>query len=181
MLANMNFSKRISGFLVLVLALSFMAARAQDSDSYREDYDRAQKIMKTAQPAKQADELLAFFKERPSMDSKIRDYATQLFLVDLQRIKGQAQFAVLKDICERALKINPLFGEAYLYYGYVLKNEKKYPEAMNAFAKAFVIRTTSSLQAKEQLDAAYKAAHRGSLIGEDKVITDARNELRKYQ
>jgi tetratricopeptide (TPR) repeat protein len=181
MLANMRFFKWLFGCFVLVLTLGFVTARAQDSDTYREEYDRAQKIAKTTQPAKQADELLTFMKERSKMDPKILDYATKLFIADLQRIKGQADFASLKDLCERAIKMNPLFGEAYLYYGFALKSDKKYPEAMNAFAKAYLIRTASSLQAKEQLDATYRSAHRGSLVGEDKIIEDAHKELKKVQ
>jgi tetratricopeptide (TPR) repeat protein len=179
MIKNMNFFKKLSGFGVLVFVLAIMTVRAQDSDQYREDYDRAQKIAKNNQPASRADQLVTFIKERSNMDSKIRDYANQLFEADVRKMNVQGQFADLKNVCERAVNVDPLFGQAYLYYGFALKNEKKYPEAMNAFAKAVLIQTLSSPKAKLELDALYKASHRGSLIGLDRVMSDARKELKK--
>jgi tetratricopeptide (TPR) repeat protein len=179
MLKNASFFRNLPGFLVLVLALGLMTVRAQDSEAYREDYDRMQKIEKNTQPAKRADQIIAFIKEKSDMDSRIRDYVNGFFVSDAKRLKTQGEFAVLKDICERAIKADPSFVQAYLYYGHALKNENKYPEAMNAFAKASLFRSIFSQEARGELDKLYRSTHRNSLIGEDKVLTDAHKELKQ--
>jgi proline dehydrogenase len=158
-----------------------MTAAAQDTDKYREDYDRMQKIKSNTLPAKRADQLIAFIKERSDMDAKILDYVKGLLEEDLRKMKVQGEFPALKESCERAIKADPLLGQAYLYYGFALKNEKKDQEAMIAFAKAMLIPTSSSQQAKVELDKLYKSAHRGSLEGEDKLIADARREINKLK
>jgi tetratricopeptide (TPR) repeat protein len=179
MLKNMSFFMKLPGFLVLVLASSLLTVRAQDSEKYREDYDRMQKIEKNNQPAKRADQLIVFIKERSDMDSRIRDYVNGLFVLDAKRMKAQGELAVLKDICERAIKVDPSFVQAYLYYGHALKNENKYPEAMNAFAKASLFRSIFSQEARVELDKLYRSTHRNSLVGEDKVLSDAHKELKQ--
>jgi tetratricopeptide (TPR) repeat protein len=179
MRANVNFFKKLSGLLVLVFAFSLVTVRAQDSEQYRVDYERAEKIAKNNPSANRAEQLITFIKERADMRSDLRDYVNGLFEADMRRMKVQGEFAALKDTCERAIKIDPLLGQAHFYYGFALKNEKKYPEAMNAFAKAYLIQSQSSSKAKLELDNLYKAAHHGSLIGEDKVLSDARKEIKK--
>jgi hypothetical protein len=181
MLINLGVFKRLSGLLVLILAFGFMAAWAQDSPKYEEDYARMQKIQSNNQAAKRADQIIAFIKERSDLDTKIRDWVKKLLGDDLKKMKVQGEFPALKDLCERAIKVDPLWGQVYLYYGYVLKNEKKDTEAMNAFAKAFVIPNTSVQEAKDELDKAYKATHRGNLTGEENLVNEARRELSKFR
>jgi hypothetical protein len=181
MLINLSLIKRLLGLLVLILASNPMTVWAQDSEKYREDYDRMQKIKSNNQPAKRADQLIAFIKERSDMDTKILDYVKGLLEENMRTMKVQGEFPALKELCERAIKADPLSGQVYLYYGFALKNEKKDLEAMNAFAKATLIPTASAQQAKVELDKLYKSANRGSLEGEDKLIADARRELNKLK
>jgi hypothetical protein len=181
MLINLSLFKRLSGLLVLILASSVMTSWAQESEKYREDYDRMQKIKSNNQPDKRADQIIVFLKERSDMDTKIRDYVKGLLEENMRTMKVQGEFPALKELCERTIKVDPLLGQAYLYYGFALKNEKRDPEAMNAFAKAFLIPNPSVQEAKVELDKLYKSAHRGSLEGEDKLIADVRRELNKLK
>jgi hypothetical protein len=181
MMINLSLFKRLLGLLVLILASSFVTAWAQDSDKYAEDYARMQKIQSNNQPAKRADQIIVFIKERPDMDTKIRDYIKGLLEEDMRKMKVREEFPALKELCERAIKVDPLSGPVYLYYGFALKNEKKDPEALNAFAKASLIPGSSMQPAKVELDKLYKSTHRGSLEGEDKLIADARRELNKFK
>jgi tetratricopeptide (TPR) repeat protein len=112
------------------------------------------------------------------MDSKLRDYADNLFARDLESLMNQGNFTALKGSCERVLQIRPKFGEVYLFYGVALKNEKKIQEAMNAFAKGYLIQNPLKAKAKQQLDVAYRQFSGGSLVGEDKIIKNALKELK---
>jgi hypothetical protein len=178
---NVRLFGRLFGLAVLMFASGIMAAWAQDSDKYGADYERMQKIQGIAQPDKRADQIIVFIKERPDMDAKIRDWIKGLFEDDLRKMKVREEFPALKELCERAIKIDPQMGQAYFYYGFALKNEKKDQEALNAFAKASVISTPSMQQAKAELDKLYKSTHRGSLEGEENLIANARKELNKLK
>jgi|WetSurMetagenome_2_1015567.scaffolds.fasta_scaffold391781_1 hypothetical protein len=181
MLNNSSFFKSFLGVLILIFVSSFMSARAQDSEKYREDYARMQKIVENNQPAKRADQIIAFLKERPDLDAKIRDYVKGLFETDMRKMKVRDEFAALKELCDRAIKVDPFFGQAYLYYGYAMKNEKKDAEAINAFAKAYVVQSSVMQQAKVELDNSYRASHRGTLNGEENLISEVRKELNKLK
>jgi len=164
-----------------MFALGLLAARAQEGTiaeiKYKEDYDRIQRIMKVNDPVKRADQFVTFYKEKPDVDPKLRDYADNVFARDLESLMNQGNYVALKSLCERALKVRPKFGEVYLFHGVVLKNEKKISEAMNAFAKGYLIKNPLQSKAKQQLDVTYRAFSGGSLIGEEKIIKNARTEL----
>jgi len=166
----------------LVLALGLSAARAQEGTladiKYKEDYDHIQKIVQVNQPIKRAEQILTFYKGRPDLDPKLRDYADNFFARDLESLMKQGNFAALKGLCERALKMRAKFGEVYLFYGVVLKNEKKIEEAMNAFAKCYLLKNPLQKKAKQQLDVTYRAFSGGSLIGEEKILVKAKKELK---
>jgi len=182
MFVNKSAFGRLLGLPVLVLASGFLVVRGQQGTlaeiKYKEDYDRIQRIIKVSEPAKRADQLLTFYRERPDLDPKLRDYADNAFARDLEGLMKQGDFVALKSLCERALKLRPKFGEAYLFYGVVLKSEKRTQEAMNAFAKCYLIKNPLQAKAKQQLDVTYRAFSGGSLIGQDKIIKNAMNELK---
>jgi hypothetical protein len=182
MRANKCFFRRSFCLFTLVIGLSILTVYAQDETlaeiKYKEDYDRLQKIVSVSQPIKRAEQLLALYKERPDMDSKLRDYADSFFVKDMNSLITQKNLVAVKGIAERAIKARSQFGEAYFFYGVTLKNEKKIDEAMSAFAKCYVIKGPLQTKGKQQLDIAYRASHNGSLIGQDKFIKNAQAELK---
>ena len=169
-------------FAVLAIALGLSAAYAQDESvseiRYKEDYDQVQKIAKTAEPAKRSEQLLSFYKGRADMDPKIREYADNIFARDLESLLKQSNYTAMRGLAERALKTRPNFGEAYFFLGVSLKFDKKIDEAMNAFAKCYLIKNSLQPRAKQLLDTTYRSANRGSLTGEDKILKKAMSELK---
>jgi tetratricopeptide (TPR) repeat protein len=164
-------------FCALVLAAGLSTLYAQDETladiKYNDDYDRIQRVVKMSDPAKRAERMVGVYKESPDMDPKLSDYADQIFLRDLEALTKQRSYASVISTCERMLKLRPKFGEVYLFYGVALKNVQKFDEALAAFAKCYVIKNPLQTRAKQQLDVAYRATHKGSMVGEDKLIKDA--------
>jgi len=169
-------------FVMFLLAVVSLLGRAQDSTlaeiKYKDDYDRIQAIAKVSDAVKRAGQMLSLYKERSDMDPKLLAYADNIFAKDLETLNKQENFTALKGLCERALKIRPRFGEVYLFRGVVLKNEGKMNEAMNDFARCYMIRNPLQIKAKQLLDIAFRAANKGSLIGEEKLIKQATQDLR---
>jgi tetratricopeptide (TPR) repeat protein len=164
-----------------VCAAFLSAAVAQDESledfKYKEDYDRIQSIVKTADVVKRAERMVALYGERRDMDSKLRDYADNIFARDMEALMKQNNYIALKGICKRALKVRPRFGEAYLFYGVALKRDKKIDEALQAFARAYGIDNPLKAKAKQQLDVTYRATG-GSLSGQEKLLKDAMKGLK---
>ena len=164
-----------------ICAALFSAAVAQDESladfKYKEDYDRIQSIAKTADVVKRAERMVALYGDRRDMDSKLRDYADNVFAKDLEALMKLNNNIALKGICERALKVRPRFGEAYLFYGIALKRDKKIDEALKAFARAYGIDNPLKAKAKQQLDVTYRATG-GSLSGREKLVKDAMKDLK---
>ena len=144
---------------------------------YKEDYDRIQSIVKTADVVKRAERMVAFYSERKDMDSKLRDYADNIFAKDMETLMKQNNYIAMKGLCERVLKVRPRFGEAYLFYGVALKRDKKIDEALKAFARAYGIDNPLKAKAKQQLDVTYRATG-GSLSGQEKLVKDAMKDLK---
>jgi hypothetical protein len=170
--------------LIVLLALSFGAGSLfvfaqDDEDRYQEQYDRVvNQIAKVADPAKRAEQLLAFYKATPNMDPRIKPFADDLFTKDLNALMTQQKMLVVKKLSESAVAVRPKFSQAWFFYGVILKSEKKYEEASIALAKSYVIPSTIKDDAKKQLDLAYRAAHNGSMVGEDKLIKTIEAEMK---
>lgn len=168
--------------VAVVFILAFAAFGAQDSAlediKYKDDYDRIQRVVKVNDPVKRTDQIATLYEERPDMDQKLRDYIDNVFTRDLDTLLKQKKFIALRSVTQRAIKTRPKFGEVYLYQGVVYKNESKLQEAIDAFARCYVITNPLKNQAKQQLDLVYRAANKGSLVGQDKVISKAAKELR---
>jgi tetratricopeptide (TPR) repeat protein len=182
MRANKSSFGRLFCLFASVFVLSFINMRAQEGTlteiKYKEDYDRIQNIIKTKDIIERAEQFVTLNRERPDLDPKLRDYADNVFARDMESLMKQGNYIALRGLCERMLQQRPKFGEIYLFYGVALKNEKKIQEAMNAFAKCYLIKNSLQTKAKQQLDVAYRAFSGGSLIGEQKIINDARKELK---
>jgi tetratricopeptide (TPR) repeat protein len=181
------FAKRISFsrwsyLFILFLFAGIGIGRAQDGSTedikYGDDYERIQKIKAVTQPLKRAEQLVSLIGERKDMDERLRPYVADLFDRDLAALSKQQNFAAIKSLSERATKANPKFGEAYLYYGLALKQDNKLDEAVNAFAKCFLIPNKYQQRAKPLLDAAYRAKNKGSLVGEDKMLAALKKEMK---
>jgi tetratricopeptide (TPR) repeat protein len=157
------------------------AAVAQDETledfKYKEDYDRIQSIVKTADVVKRAERMVTLYGERKDMDSKLRDYADNIFAKDMESLMKLNNYIAMKGLCERVLKVRPRFGEAYLFYGVALKRDKKIDEALKAFARAYGIDNPLKAKAKQQLDVTYRATG-GSLSGQEKLVKDAMKDLK---
>jgi hypothetical protein len=169
---------RISILLSFALAAGNWAVRAQDAEEirYQEDYDRLQEILKISDPAKKADQLVVYYKGRPKLDSRIRVFADSNFGNTLNSMLKQPD--VIKKLVLGALAVRPNFGEALFFYGVILKNEGKLEEAAVAFAKSSLIENSRQPQAKQLLDPTYRAAHKGSIVGEDKWLNKIKAELK---
>jgi tetratricopeptide (TPR) repeat protein len=169
-------------FIALVSIVSVSLLNAQDETladiKYKEDYDRIQSIVKTADIVKRLDKLSILYAERRDMDIKLRDYADNVFARDMEILAKQANYVAVRGLSERVLKLRPKFGEVYLYYGIALKNSKMLNEALIAFARGASIPNSLSVKSKQQLDIAYRSAHGGSMVGQDKLIKDAMKDLR---
>jgi hypothetical protein len=166
----------------LMLGLIQSCALAQDAAlediKYKEDYDRVQTMLKMSDLMKRVNVALSMYKDRRDMNEQLRNYLDSLFVRDLDTLMKQQNLAVLKSVSDQALKIRPRFGEVYLYQGIVLKNEKKSLEAMTAFARGSVIQNPLKNKCKQQFDLLYRAAHGGSLIGQEKFIKESMKDLK---
>jgi hypothetical protein len=168
---------RIFVLLALALAASNSAVLAQDAEDirYQEDYDRLQDIIKVSDPAKRADQLVSYYRGRPNLDSKLKVFADGNFGNTLQALMKQPD--LVKKYSQSAIAARPKFGEALFFYGVVLKNEGKFDEALDAFAKSSLIESTRQPQAKQLFDTTYRGVHK-SLVGKEKLIEKAKAELK---
>jgi tetratricopeptide (TPR) repeat protein len=170
--------------LAMILCVGSSPLWAQDEQEspeakqYREDYERLQKTTAISDAVKRADGLLAFLKERP--DSKMADYAQGNYLQVLEGLAKAEKYQVVVTLCERFIKLRPRVGEAYYFYGAALKNTGKVPEAMDALAKCAVMKNNNAARkAREFLEYIYKSQNQGSIVGLDKLLKKAQDDLSK--
>jgi len=69
------------------------------------------------------------------------------------------------------------FSDAYFYTAYCYWKLDQIDEAIDAFAKAFVLGGDLAPEAKKQLETLYKGLHNNTTIGIDKVYNKAKQEL----
>ena len=182
MFANRSFLKQLLSLSIIMLMSGIFAVRAQNAAieeiKYQEDYDRLQRIAAVKPALKRADQLATFYTDRKDMDSRLKEYADGLFTQDMDALVKQKNLSAVKGFAERVLPVNPKFGALYLYYGVALKNDGKIQEAMKAFAKCHLLPNQFQQRAKQQLDIAYRATNKGSMVGLDKFIKEAEAELK---
>lgn len=175
-----GYFRRQTWLLVVVLFCGISVVCAQedsDAEKYREEYEKVQKIVATPDLVKRGEGLLAFLRERPN--PKLVDYAQGNFFLVLDNLLRQEKYGPMMSLSESFIKARPRVGEPYFYYGAALKMQQKFPEAMDALAKCYVLRNPISGRAKEFLDTIYKGRNSGSLAGEDKLIKKAQDEVGK--
>ena len=181
MFANCSIFGRWFGFYILVLASALSMVHGQegtiDEIQYKEDYDRIQGIIKVTNLVKRADQIVKLYEERSDLNSQLRDYTDGILANDMESLLKQGNFIAIRGLSERAIKARPKFGQMYLYYGVALKNDKRIEEALLAFAKGSLIKSTHQAKAKQQFDITYRSTTGGSLVGQDKVVAKAKAEL----
>jgi tetratricopeptide (TPR) repeat protein len=167
--------------LIVLLSFGILYVRAQEESAeevkYREDYDRLQKVMAIPDLMKRSDGLMLFMNERS--DSKLTDYAQGNYLQVIESTAKAEKYPVVVALCERFMKLRPRVGETYYFYGAALKNIGKLPEAMDALAKCAMMKNNASRKAREFLEYVYKSQHQGSIIGLDKLLKKAQDEVGK--
>ncbi len=183
MLAAKGQMIRMIPLLALLLAFGISPVLAQEEEEspeakqYREDYERLQKITAIPDAMKKADALLTFLKERPN--SKMAEYAQGNYLQAIETLAKAEKYPAVITLCEKFIKFRPKVGETYYFYGAALKNTGKVPEAMDALAKCAVMRNNASRKAREFLEFIYKTQNNGSLVGLDKMLKKAQDEISK--
>lgn len=166
---------------VFVLLVYGPCAWAQEEtkaeEQYREDYDRFQKIKGIQDPLKRVDAWYEFLKKPPH--PKMLKSVQAEYLVILDGLLRAQRYAELRPLSERFITLFPKVGETYYCYGAALKEEKKFPQAMDALAKCYVLKNPASERAKSFLEYVYKAQNKGSLAGIDAIIQKARADVLK--
>ncbi len=172
-------------FMLFGMVRAFAQAETEEEKQerlYREDYERYQKMAALPDLTKRADLLLAFVRERP--DSKMMQYAQDNLLRVLDALLKQENNVAVLGISERFIKLRPKVGETYYFYGASLKNSNKFPEAMDALAKCYLLKNPLSTRAKDALERMYKARNPaedavGANVGIQKIIRKAQDEIGK--
>ena len=155
----------------------FAQEETKEEAQYREDYELFQKIKAIPDPMKRSDAFYELLKQRP--DSKLVRNAQAEYLQILEGALKAQKYAELEPMSDRFIKLFPKIGETYYFYGAALKEVQKYPEAMDARAKCYVLKNPASTRARQFLEFVYKSQNRGSLAGLDAVIKKVRAEISK--
>jgi predicted Zn-dependent protease len=79
---------------------------------------------------------------------------------------------------ENSLKHYKRNGLAYYYLGMSYWQQNKVDMAMLDLAKAYLLGGTSAAAAKQYLDNLYKSTHQQTLVGQERVIAKAKEELK---
>jgi hypothetical protein len=177
----------LAGMRCFLIAALFLAAGSgavlaqgeDDESKYEGEYNRVQLIVKVADPAKRAEQLVAFYKGHPKMDPRIKDFADYYLKQDLTTLSSQQKNALVKKYSQDVLSANPKSGIALFFMGITLKNENKLDEAINALAKSSLIPSIIQSDAKKQLDLSYRAAHNGSMVGQPQLLKKIQAEMAK--
>lgn len=189
----MSVSRTLTRWMLASLGFMLWAAVAQavahqetaeekQERLYREDYERYQKMSALPDLQKRSELLLAFAKDRP--DSKMMPYVQDNILRVLDALLKQENNAAVLSISERFMKLRPKTGETYYFYGAALKNNLKFPEALDALAKCYVLRNPLSARAKDALDRMYatrnpKEDSVGVAAGVQRLVKKAQDEVGK--
>jgi len=92
---------------------------------------------------------------------------------------SRSDFITAINNLESSLKLNPRNDRAYYYIAQAYWQTQRTELALRDFARAYVLGGAVANPAKQNLDNLFKQLHRGSLVGLEKYITDAKAELNK--
>lgn len=110
-----------------------------------------------------------------------RDYQTHVFATCFAIVGNYAferqDYAGAISSLEASLKHYARNEIAYYYLAQSYWQQGKLDSAMKNFAKAYLLKGKVSAPAKQHLDNLYKSTHQNSLVGQERVIDKARQEL----
>jgi tetratricopeptide (TPR) repeat protein len=144
------------------------------------------KMNRTAQAskyAKQGIKVLSTMPKPEGVDEKAwKDYTTN-GLANCYAIVGNVayeakDYAAAVSNLESSLKYYKRNGLAYYYLGLSYWQQNKVDMAMLDLAKAYLLGGPSAAAAKQHLDNLYKSTHQQTLVGQDRVINKAKEELK---
>ncbi len=90
----------------------------------------------------------------------------------------QRSYAVAIKNLDEAVKYVKRNDSAYYHLGLAYWQTNKLDAAMLNFAKAYILKGSTSANARQYLEQLWKSSHRNSLVGMDKVIERAQQDLR---
>jgi len=86
-------------------------------------------------------------------------------------------YAKALELYDKVVKFNPKQPDAYYFLGMCKWQTKDQPGAIDAFAKAVVLKGSYAQRAQQYLEQLYKAEHNGSAEGMDQVVAKAKADL----
>ena len=164
-----------TGFSLSIGAAAWLVAQ-EDTEKYRQDYEKVQKIVAITDPVRRSDQLFEFIKGKP--DPKIEEYAQGVYYQAMDGLLKAENYQVLLSATERYVKIRPRVPETYYFYGAALRHVDRIPESYAALAKCSVVRNPASAKARSFLEFIYKQKNGGGLSGLDKIIKQAQEDMK---
>ncbi len=109
-------------------------------------------------------------------DTVNRSYAIAYGVMGASSYQSGSYGTAIKHL-ENALKYNNRNETAYYFLGMSYWRTNKLDSAMLNFAKAYLLKGSTSAQGKKYLEELWSNSHRGSLTGVERVIQKAQKEL----
>jgi len=104
-------------------------------------------------------------------------YAVAYGVIGADAFQHKNYAEAIKNL-DSAAKYYKRYDMAYYYLGMSYWQQNALEPAMLNFAKAYIIRGATANQAKQYLDQLWRSGHRNSLVGEERVIDKAQQDLK---
>lgn len=104
-------------------------------------------------------------------------YATAYYAIGTDAYQKQNYAAAISNL-DNAVKYYKRNDYAYYFLGVSYWQANKLQSAMLNFAKAYVLKGSTSAEAKKHLEELWKNSHRGSLTGVERVVQQAQQDLK---
>jgi tetratricopeptide (TPR) repeat protein len=162
---------------------------ASDPDNVEILSDMTQKYMasqNTAQALKYARQCLkalpnakkpADVDEQAWKNTVNQAYAISYGVIGANAYQNKSYLEAIKNL-DSAVKYYKRNETAYYYLGMSYWQQNNLESAMLNFAKAYILRGSTSASAKKYLDQLWASGHRNSLAGEERVIDRAQQDLK---
>jgi tetratricopeptide (TPR) repeat protein len=110
-------------------------------------------------------------------DQVNQTYAIAYGVIGANAYQNNSYGLAIKNL-DSAVRYYKRYDMAYYYLGMSYWRTGRLEAAMLNFAKAYIIRGATAASAKQYLDQLYKSSHRNSLVGEDRIIERANQDLK---
>ena len=104
-------------------------------------------------------------------------YATAYYAIGTDAYQKQNYSGAISSL-DNAVKYYKRNDYAYYFLGVSYWQSNKLQAAMLNFAKAYVLKGSTSAEAKKHLEELWKSSHRGSLAGVERVVQQAQQDLK---